>query len=378
MSLSIRNLARTYITLLGCIVLSACVSNNNVQISSDTSDQFAGKTIAGTDRVKPDFSATTAGKATFGVIGAAAMISAGNRIIAENNVDDPANYIRDTLLADLTQKYTLTASDKDFGELKTANTSAIAQQYNETDFVLDVQTINWSFAYFPTDWNNYRVIYSAKLRLVDTQSKRLIAEGFCARVPEKTENAPSMDELLADKAFVIKSELRKSANQCIAEFRNEVLQLPASPLADLKPQPKMDQHATEAADDSAATTSTASHLDNESAETEFPELLNQLTSASSVEMRSAAISIGQQKIYRDEAIFLASLEILRSINSQSISKKEKVRVDGLAWIALNVGHSKDERARAVLAAVGANDGLPKKVRNHALHGIKILDGLVEK
>ena len=62
-----------------------------------------------------------------------------------------------------------------------------------------VRTVNWSFAYFPTDWNSYRVIYSAKLRLTDTRNRKVLAEGFCARIPEKSDSAPGYEELLADQ-----------------------------------------------------------------------------------------------------------------------------------------------------------------------------------
>ena len=61
-----------------------------------------------------------------------------------------------------------------------------------------------SYYDFPTDWNNYRVIYSAKLRVVDTRSQTAVAEGFCSSIPEQDENSPTYDELMADRAARLK------------------------------------------------------------------------------------------------------------------------------------------------------------------------------
>jgi hypothetical protein len=55
---------------------------------------------------RPDFAAMTAGKAMFGMVGAFAMISAGNKVIRENNVEDPAHYIGSELAGFLCRKPT--------------------------------------------------------------------------------------------------------------------------------------------------------------------------------------------------------------------------------------------------------------------------------
>ena len=52
-----------------------------------------------------------------------------------------------------------------------------------------------------------------------------IAEGFCSYVPDKTPDAPSKEELLANKAERLKQELDKAADHCIETFRTETLKL---------------------------------------------------------------------------------------------------------------------------------------------------------
>lgn len=205
------------------LLLGGCVSTQNVKADMAALRTAAPATVVVSSRAKPDFAAMTAGKASFGLIGAMAMISAGNAIVEENGVEDPAAYIGTALANDLSARLGATTVDNG-GTLATGTKPGeLAKLYPGADLVLDVQTVNWSFAYFPTDWNSYRVIYSAKLRLIDTRTGSLKAEGFCARVPEQAADAPSRDQLLADQAAALKRELRAAAEHCIGEFRTNVL-----------------------------------------------------------------------------------------------------------------------------------------------------------
>lgn len=209
--------------VLGLIMLAGCVSTKSVQVKEKDLASLQGGTVTTSAREKPGFAAVTAGKAMFGAIGGAAMVVAGNKIVEENSVEDPAKYIAQELgkgFADA-NAMSLVASD---GVVTSGTKPAeLAKQHSNADVLLDVQTVNWSFGYFPTDWNSYRVMYSAKLRLVDTKEKKLLAEGFCSRVPDKTANAPSHEQLLADHAARLKSELAIAADHCIATFRKDVL-----------------------------------------------------------------------------------------------------------------------------------------------------------
>lgn len=181
--------------------------------------------LSNTLRDKPSFSAMTAGKAAFGMLGAAAMINAGNKIIQENDVDDPANYIAESLLADLKVSFDADSYFNNSIKIKNEKPAQVAAVYKEFSYVLDVRTINWSFGYFPADWNNYRVMYSAKLRLIETSKGRVLSEGFCSRVPDKTEYSPSKEELLGNNAERLKNELKIAADHCIEEFKNNLFGL---------------------------------------------------------------------------------------------------------------------------------------------------------
>ena len=178
-----------------------------------------------TKREKPSFAAMTAGKAMFAAIGALAMISEGNKIITRNDVDDPADYIS----GELAKAFSNMLNDMEVktSELVVSSTKAsdLSRYYSESDYVIDVQTINWSLVYFPTDWDSYKVIYSAKLRVIDTRTRTQVAEGYCSRDPEQDASSPSYDMLLADNAERLKEELMIAANYCIGEFKEKVLKV---------------------------------------------------------------------------------------------------------------------------------------------------------
>lgn len=217
----IRNIA----ILFAVLILSGCASTKNIPMQDDAFVDNAPSSITSSSRVKPDFSAMTAGKGAFALIGALASISAGNELIEQNQVDDPAVYISQSLTDSLKKQFSLKTISNNDTLIDSDQPSVIAKHYPSSDLVLDVQTINWSFIYFPTDWDNYRVIYTAKLQLIDTRNKSMIAEGFCKRIPEEDENAPSYKDLTSNQAQGLKNELQLAAEHCIEEFSTKVLKI---------------------------------------------------------------------------------------------------------------------------------------------------------
>ena len=204
-------------------IISGCVSTKNIPITENSIPEKTKLRAIISKREKPDFAAMTAGKASFGLLGAVAMISAGNEVIKENEVEDPSHYIGAKLIDVLSTKYDIELINDGIEIIESTDIKEISEHYGAANYVLDVQTVNWSFVYFPTDWNNYRVIYSAKLRVIDTQKKEIIAEGFCSRTPEKDESSPSYDDLMENNAAGLKKELTVAADYCVEYFSKEVL-----------------------------------------------------------------------------------------------------------------------------------------------------------
>ena len=82
---------RLMVLVAGLVTFAGCVSTKIVPLQQARMASLQGKTLTVAKREKPSFGAMTAGKAAFGMIGAAAMIAKGNSIVQENNIEDPAS-----------------------------------------------------------------------------------------------------------------------------------------------------------------------------------------------------------------------------------------------------------------------------------------------
>ena len=216
---------RTAVLLVVATTISGCASFTDKSIDAQSTSNLKGQTVTYTARKKPDFAAMTAGKAAFALLGAFAMISEGNSIVASNNVADPADSIALGLAKELETAHG-TRLVTPPARVDAEDSSQVAAAVNGTArFVIDAQTINWSFGYFPTDWTHYHVIYTAKARLIDAQTKAVVGEGFCKHIADSDANAPTYDELLANKAARLKSELNEIAKNCVTSMKKQMLSL---------------------------------------------------------------------------------------------------------------------------------------------------------
>lgn len=202
---------------------SGCVSVQEMPLQANALDALKGRELMLATRDKPDFAAMTAGKAAIGgLIGAAAMISAGNEIVVQNDVQDPARHIGERLGRALKDSYGVRLASRETA-LVSDDLAEILSNNPDADLVLDTRTINWSLTYFPTSWTKYRLVYTARLRLVDVKRRQVLAEGGCQHVPEETDVSPSYDEMTANGAARLKLELLAAAAFCASEFGSKTL-----------------------------------------------------------------------------------------------------------------------------------------------------------
>ncbi len=207
------------------LLFTGCTSVKHIPLSQDTSASLKGSSMAATQYPMPDFSAMTAGKATLGLIGAAAMISAGNEIVRENNIPDPAFGITEGLVERLKASRSIEFVDMPDIVAKKDDIKALIAAYPGVDYLLDVKTFNWMFGYYPTDWTHYRVIYNARMRLIDTKAGKVIAETLCRTTQGDDNNPPTREQLLENNAGLLKSYLTNGANQCVDVLARDVLML---------------------------------------------------------------------------------------------------------------------------------------------------------
>ncbi|GAB1597062.1 hypothetical protein [Lysobacter claricitrinus] len=162
------------------------------------------KTIALTVHERPSFVAMTAGKATFGLFGVAAMVGAGNKLVDDNHVQDPAVVVREQLGNALQTEYGAKLLPIDATPTKSEKAKDLAALHADADYVLDVRSGGWNFAYFPTSWGTYWVGYSVQVQLVDAKTGRQVSNAACNANTHDHANPPSREELLANNAQLLK------------------------------------------------------------------------------------------------------------------------------------------------------------------------------
>lgn len=189
----------------------------------------AGDAVSLVVRAAPPFYAHRANRTGFGsFLGQNPRKDAeiGSGIVRVNRVDDPAVRIGESLARALSNRFGLILVRERSGQASPLEGFTPAARRVE----LQVRTDGWGFRGFVLDWNNFRVQYSATVRLVDSGSGKTLAEGHCIRDPETmTPDAPSYEQLLANDAARLKADLAKYADQCAGEFAINVFGMTSNP-----------------------------------------------------------------------------------------------------------------------------------------------------
>jgi hypothetical protein len=204
------------------MLLAGCAGTVDMPLGTSQADQIRGRSLVMVTHEKPSFTAATATKAMFGAFGAMAMISEGDEIVRTNDVQDPSVYITEKIAQALAQRYDL-APSAEADIASTDDVDELSARYAESDLILFTRTRGWGFMYFPTDWDNYRAGLNVAMRLIDRQQRSVLAAADCVYQPEYTDSnqAPSHDYLLSNRAAGLKAELKKGADYCLKKFLSE-------------------------------------------------------------------------------------------------------------------------------------------------------------
>jgi len=217
---------KTWILLIATATLvSGCVSTTTKTIDAQALSAVRNQSVLRTARDMPDFGELTPAKAPFGLLGAVATISEGNKTVATNHIADPAVAIADALLGAMQSSHGMqaVASPVRIDSEDPARIAGLAR--GKARYVLDVRTLMWQMMYFPTDWTHYQVMYTAKARLIDVAAGTVVAEAFCKQLPESNAQAPTFDEMLALNAARLKSINATYARTCADSFGRDMLAL---------------------------------------------------------------------------------------------------------------------------------------------------------
>jgi hypothetical protein len=214
---------RSLIMAAIAMLLAGCapVSTKSINAAQD----LQGKKLIVTNHSIPDFSAGTAGKAMFGLVGGLAMISSGNELVRTDEIPDPAVRIGNQLANDLAQNQGVILVPSSGLVAPSGGSADLLKTYPGADLWLDVKTYAWSYMYYPTKWATYHVFYAANIRLVDGKTGDVIAQQTCKTDPVDPNNAPSLDELRANQGALLKKLFVQAADTCVSNAEQQILNL---------------------------------------------------------------------------------------------------------------------------------------------------------
>ncbi len=162
------------------------------------------------------------GGAVGGGIAGIIAISDGKKIVADNDLPDPAQPMARGLAYDLADLRGAEVDDRPL-DLQRMKTREIAVAGGQARYVVGTITASRSFIWQSLAWNRYRVHYSAVLNVIDTQTREIaLAEG-CNWNSDKhgaptPDGAPTRASLLDDRAARLKAIFDEAGQACYAQF----------------------------------------------------------------------------------------------------------------------------------------------------------------
>jgi hypothetical protein len=198
-----------------------CATVNKNELTADEALTLKGKSVVASKYNElPDFAAQTAANVQFGLLGLASAISSGNSMIKNNKIEDPAISISKKISDGLNVNQNMKVIQSgDFVSAKVTDDELI-KTYGNSDYILDVKTTGWSSIYFPTDWDNYRVMYTAQARLIDVKSKQVVIEETCTHVPDYKDTNTAPNYISLENGSGLKESLSKSIDYCVNQIQS--------------------------------------------------------------------------------------------------------------------------------------------------------------
>lgn len=240
--------------LVGLVcTLIACTNPNPIKLTTSDALSLAGSRIATVQRSNPPFRVKSLTEGALSlvpnvgpIVGRAASVRAGRKLVNAKGLSDPASHIGSTLALDLCIQYgasppSMIAIRPTTGGEKAGTwlnerfnnrlTIALSRESKNdlikhragADYLLDVRTTDWSVGFYRTNWLRYKLHYTSELRLIDTRTDRLIARGKYTYATRKSKASPRYDALVADNAAILKEEQQRAVDASVAHFRTNVL-----------------------------------------------------------------------------------------------------------------------------------------------------------
>ncbi len=209
-------------TALAVTILSGCGIISTKPITPEKFTELKGKKLAVTTPIESRLSVLTVGGAM--VSGLTVFTGSEDDLSKMYGLKDPAIEISKIVELNLIKKSKIKIKQhKSLSELS-RDPLEIASQFKGVDYVLDINTVSMMFSYRPFDFGTYKLMYNAKLQLVESKTNSVIAESICSNVTDD-EVSISYDEYLEDNAKLLKAEFERATNLCAVEFSKSILRI---------------------------------------------------------------------------------------------------------------------------------------------------------
>jgi len=220
------------------LILVACLSAGNavakdkmLPLPETAAAQLQGKTLVVTRHKIPSYTAMTAGKVTFGLLGVGLMVAEGNKIIKENEVPDPAVLLEAQLAPAFAKHYGMQLKPASMAMIDVEKPKQIAATQTDTDYILDIRSGGWMSSYYPTEWAKYWILYSVQIQLVNAKDGTLVSNMACNATTNKHANSPSKEQMLENKAQLFKDVSSAHGWTCMKLLAAQQFHLPETALA---------------------------------------------------------------------------------------------------------------------------------------------------
>ena len=209
--------------LLCILILSSCAGTQTVPLDKALLPALKSNKLTLITHESPSFVAMTSGKGMFAVVGVGAAVSAGNQLVKDNQIEDPAAEIGRQLALDLDVRLGLEVDSGKSMKVESTEIADIAKAASGKDYALDVETVGWSFIYDGFSFSEYIVGYSVKTRLIDVKKKKAVSKGMCS-YDTKSAGKPnvSYETLVENDAAYIKQALQDATVFCVEKFKKEI------------------------------------------------------------------------------------------------------------------------------------------------------------
>lgn len=165
---------------------------------------------------------TTPAKASFALIGAAAMMAAGHDIVVKNDIQDPSG----DMARDIATAYAAAHAGRvaetpisDDHVWTRPKSGKLVEQAGDARYVVDVDPPGLNLIYFSFDWTHFDLMFSSSVRVIDTSNSQIVAKAGCFINTKKSPGLLGHSELLADNAAALKQLIVRKSQACLVALK---------------------------------------------------------------------------------------------------------------------------------------------------------------